>query len=60
MSLAAEIKKSMFAAMKAKNTIEKEILRVALGEIQIAESRGEPAMDDLSVQAVDARRRKAR
>lgn len=33
MSLAAEIKKSMFAAMKAKNTIEKEILRVAMGEI---------------------------
>lgn len=33
MSLAAEIKKSMFAAMKAKNTVEKEILRVAMGEI---------------------------
>lgn len=33
MSLAAEIKKSMFAAMKAKQNVEKEILRVALGEI---------------------------
>lgn len=33
MSLAAEIKKAMFAAMKAKNITEKEILRVALGEI---------------------------
>lgn len=33
MSLAAEIKKSMFAAMKAKNVVEKEILRVAMGEI---------------------------
>lgn len=33
MSLAAEIKKAMFAAMKAKQNVEKEILRVALGEI---------------------------
>ncbi len=33
MPLAAEIKKAMFAAMKAKQNVEKEVLRVALGEI---------------------------
>lgn len=33
MSLAADLKTAMFAAMKAKNVVEKEILRVALGEI---------------------------
>ena len=48
MSLAAEIKKSMFAAMKAKNTIEKEILRVAMGEI--TRSGEEP--NDEEVQAL--------
>ncbi len=39
--LAEEIKKRMFAAMKAKRTVEKEILSVALGEIQTEEARGE-------------------
>lgn len=39
--LAEEIKKRMFAAMKAKRTVEKEILRVALGEIQTEEARGD-------------------
>ncbi len=48
MSLAAEIKKGMFAAMKAKNTIEKEILRVALGEIT---KTGEECSDG-NVQAI--------
>lgn len=33
MPLAAEIKQAMFAAMKAKQNVEKEVLRVALGEI---------------------------
>jgi uncharacterized protein YqeY len=41
--LAEEIKRRMFAAMKAKDTVEKEILRVALGEIT---ARGEDATDD--------------
>lgn len=48
MSLAAEIKKSMFAAMKAKNVVEKEILRVAMGEI--TRSGDEPS--DEEVQAL--------
>lgn len=48
MSLAAEIKKSMFAAMKAKNTVEKEILRVAMGEI----TRAGDEPDDAAVQGI--------
>ncbi len=48
MPLAAEIKKAMFAAMKAKNTVEKEIFRVALGEI--TKTGDEP--DDAEVQAI--------
>ena len=50
--LAEEIKRRMFAAMKAKNTVEKEILRVALGEIQMAEVRGEAATDETATAAV--------
>jgi uncharacterized protein len=50
--LAEEIKRRMFAAMKAKNTVEKEILRVALGEIQMAEVRGEAATDETAIAAV--------
>lgn len=48
MPLAADIKKAMFAAMKAKNVVEKEILRVALGEI--TKTGEEP--DDAQVQAI--------
>lgn len=45
--LADEIKVRMFAAMKAGRIVEKEILRVALGEIQTAASRrDEPLTDD--------------
>lgn len=43
--LVDDIKRRMFAAMKAKDTVEKEILRVALGEIT---GRGE-ATDDAAV-----------
>ena len=50
--LAEEIKRRMFAAMKAKNTVEKEILRVALGEIQTAEARGEAVTDQTAIAAV--------
>lgn len=51
--LAEEIKRRMFVAMKAKRTVEKEILRVALGEIQMAEARMEgPATDELAVGVV--------
>ena len=50
--LADEIKARMFAAMKAKNTVEKEILRVALGEIQTAEARSEKALGDEGAAAI--------
>lgn len=53
MSLPAEIKKAMFAAMKAKNTVEKEILRVSLGEIDTAISRSpDETISDAEVQAI--------
>jgi uncharacterized protein YqeY len=38
--LADQIKQRMFAAMKAHKTVEKEILRVAMGEITTAQARG--------------------
>jgi uncharacterized protein YqeY len=41
-----EIKRRITAAMKAGNTVEKEILRVALGEIQTAEGRGAGVSDE--------------
>jgi uncharacterized protein YqeY len=50
--LADEIKTRMFAAMKAKKTVEKEILRVALGEIQTAGARSEKPLDDDAVGAI--------
>jgi len=45
------LKERLRAAMKARNTLEKEILRVALGEIQTQEARG-TTMDDAAVQAI--------
>lgn len=50
--LVDDIKKRMFAAMKAGKTVEKEILRVCLGEITTAEARAEGAFSDEDVQAV--------
>jgi uncharacterized protein YqeY len=44
--LADEIKVRMFAAMKAGRIVEKEILRVALGEIQTAASRKEEPLTE--------------
>ncbi|HEX7668038.1 MAG TPA: GatB/YqeY domain-containing protein [Polyangiaceae bacterium] len=44
--LADEIKARMFAAMKAGRIVEKEILRVALGEIQTAASRTDKLAED--------------
>lgn len=41
-----EIKRRSMAAMKAGNTIEKEVLRVALGEIQMTEARGTTMTDE--------------
>lgn len=50
--LADEIKQRMFAAMKAKRTVEKEILRVALGEIQMAEARAETPSSEAAAAAI--------
>jgi uncharacterized protein YqeY len=50
--LTDEIKKRMFAAMKAGKTVEKEILRVAIGEITTAEARVGTAFSDADVQAI--------
>jgi uncharacterized protein YqeY len=44
--LADVIKTRMFAAMKAGRIVEKEILRVALGEIQTAASRQDKLTED--------------
>ena len=46
MALADTIKQRMFAAMKAQDSVQKEILRVALGEIQSAEARSGKAGSD--------------
>ncbi|MBI3204764.1 MAG: GatB/YqeY domain-containing protein [Myxococcales bacterium] len=50
--LSEEIKKRMLQAMKAGRTLEKEILRVALGEIQTQEARVNQAMSDEDAAAV--------
>lgn len=46
MSLIDQIKARITAAMKAKSSVEKEVLRVALGEMQIAETRAGSLSDD--------------
>jgi uncharacterized protein YqeY len=43
--LADDIKKRMLGALKAGKTVEKEILRVALAEIQTADARGAEPSD---------------
>lgn len=50
--LSEEIKKRMLQAMKSGNTLDKEILRVALGEIQTQEARGNKALTDDEVAAI--------
>lgn len=50
--LADDIKKRMFSAMKAGNITEKEILRVALGEITTIAARSEKPLTDGEVAAV--------
>lgn len=52
MSLAEDIKKRMFAAMKAGQTVEKEILRVAMGEITMTAARESKDLSDEEVQGV--------
>lgn len=51
-SLAEDIKKRMFAAMKAGNTVEKEILRVATGEITMTAARESRDLSDADVQGI--------
>ena len=50
--LVEDIKAAMFAAMKAKKTVEKEILRVALGEIQTQQARSNEPLDDKAAIAI--------
>jgi uncharacterized protein YqeY len=48
-----DIKKRLAAAMKAKHDVEREVLRVALGEIQTLEARtGKAPTDDDAAQIV--------
>jgi hypothetical protein len=44
--LVDEIKRRITAAMKAGNTVEKDILRLAYGEVQTAEARGTAVSDE--------------
>lgn len=46
-----DIKRRITAAMKAGNTVEKDILRLTLGEVQTAEARGTVTTDE-SVAAI--------
>ncbi len=46
-----EIKRRVMDAMKAKRTLEKEILKVALGEMQTAEARGD-TVDDAAAEKI--------
>jgi uncharacterized protein YqeY len=52
MTLAEQIKQRMFQAMKAGNSVEKEILRVAMGEITTDAARPGKKGDDEEVQAI--------
>ena len=52
MALLDQIKARMFQAMKAGNTVEKEILRVAMGEITTDAARDGRKGDDAETQAI--------
>jgi uncharacterized protein YqeY len=52
MSLAEDIKKRMFAAMKSGKVVEKEILRVATGEITMTGARESRDLSDEDVQGI--------
>jgi uncharacterized protein YqeY len=47
-----EIRRRMKEAMKARNVVEKEILRVALGEITTEEARHSEALGDAAVEKI--------
>jgi len=50
--LADEIRKQMVDAMKAKQTVRKDILKTTLGELQTAEARSGAALGDDEAQKV--------
>ncbi len=52
MALLEQIKARMFAAMKSGNTVEKEILKVAMGEITTDAAREGRKGDDAEAQAI--------
>ena len=52
MALVDQIKARMFAAMKAGNVVEKEILKVAMGEITTEAARDGRKGDDAEAQAI--------
>jgi uncharacterized protein len=52
MALLDQIKAQMFQAMKAGNTVEKEILKVAMGEITTDAARADKKGDDAETQAI--------
>jgi uncharacterized protein len=52
MSLLEQIKARMFAAMKSGNTVEKEILKVAMGEITTDAARAGRKGDDEEAQGI--------
>jgi uncharacterized protein YqeY len=52
MALLDQLKARMFQAMKAGNDVEKEILKVAIGEITTEAARPERKGDDAEAQAV--------
>lgn len=47
-----EIRRRMKEAMKARNVVEKEILRVAIGEITTEEARHSAGLDDAAVEKI--------
>jgi uncharacterized protein YqeY len=48
-----DIKKRVGEAIKAKNDVEREVLRLTLGELQTLEARnGHPATDDEAAQVI--------
>jgi len=52
MALLDQLKARMFQAMKAGNTVEKEILKVAIGEITTDAARPDKKGDDAEAQAI--------
>jgi uncharacterized protein YqeY len=50
--LLEEIKRRINLALRSGNTVEKEVLRVALGEIQTAEARGSATTDESAAAVV--------